>query len=126
MASNFSSSSLAASGIATRGSNGINKQISGSYVATNDREEEEEEEEEDVDVVIGQVAPMRKKMEKAKWTAQEDAILKDAVETHEGKNWKQISSYLDGKTEVQCLHRWTKVLNPTLTKGPWTEEVLKL
>jgi len=22
---------------------------------------------------------------------------------------------------VQCLHRWNKVLNPELTKGPWTE-----
>ena len=40
---------------------------------------------------------------------------------HEGKNWKMISSYLQGKSEVQCLHRWNKVLNPDLTKGPWTE-----
>jgi len=23
---------------------------------------------------------------------------------------------------VQCLHRWQKVLNPELTKGPWTDE----
>jgi len=29
---------------------------------------------------------------------------------------------LVGKTEVQCLHRWTKVLNPNLTKGPWTDD----
>ena len=41
---------------------------------------------------------------------------------HDGKNWKLIASYLDGKTEVQCLHRWTKVLNPNVTKGPWTQE----
>ena len=39
-----------------------------------------------------------------------------------GKNWKSIAAHLKGKTEVQCLHRWTKVLNPTLTKGPWTTE----
>lgn len=39
-----------------------------------------------------------------------------------GKNWKMVANYLPGKTEVQCLHRWTKVLNPNLTKGPWTEE----
>lgn len=50
-------------------------------------------------------------------------MLKDAVEKHDGKNWKQIASYLEGKTEVQCLHRWTKVLNPNLTKGPWTDDV---
>ena len=23
---------------------------------------------------------------------------------------------------MQCLHRWQKVLNPNLVKGPWTEE----
>jgi len=23
---------------------------------------------------------------------------------------------------LQCLHRWTKVLNPNLTKGPWTDD----
>ena len=40
-----------------------------------------------------------------------------------GKNWKLVANYLVGKTEVQCLHRWTKVLNPSLTKGPWTEQV---
>ena len=27
------------------------------------------------------------------------------------------------RTDVQCLHRWQKVLNPTLVKGPWTKEV---
>ena len=41
---------------------------------------------------------------------------------HDGKNWKQVSACLDSKTEVQCLHRWTKVLNPNVTKGPWTSE----
>jgi hypothetical protein len=44
------------------------------------------------------------------------------VAKHEGKNWKSISSYLAGKSEVQCLHRWNKVLNPELVKGPWTEQ----
>lgn len=24
---------------------------------------------------------------------------------------------------MQCLHRWQKVLNPELVKGPWTPEV---
>lgn len=23
---------------------------------------------------------------------------------------------------MQCLHRWQKVLNPNLVKGPWTKE----
>jgi hypothetical protein len=44
------------------------------------------------------------------------------VRTLNGKNWKLIAHYLPGKTEVQCLHRWTKVLDPGLMKGPWTVE----
>ncbi len=39
-----------------------------------------------------------------------------------GKNWKMVANHLPGKTEVQCLHRWTKVLNPNVVKGPWTDE----
>lgn len=30
---------------------------------------------------------------------------------------------LPQRTDVQCLHRWQKVLNPELVKGSWTEEV---
>ena len=52
----------------------------------------------------------------------QDEILKNAVAEHGGKTWKKIAAYLPGKTEVQCLHRWTKVLNPDVTKGPWTAE----
>lgn len=55
---------------------------------------------------------------------QQDAILKEAVQQNNGKNWRDISLKLEGKSEVQCLHRWSKVLNPDLTKGPWTEEVI--
>jgi transcriptional activator Myb len=58
---------------------------------------------------------------KGHWTAQEDKVLSEAVRTHQGKNWKKIAESLDGRTDVQCLHRWQKVLNPTLVKGPWTD-----
>ena len=26
------------------------------------------------------------------------------------------------RSDVQCLHRWQKVLQPGLVKGPWTKE----
>ncbi len=41
----------------------------------------------------------------------------------EGKCWKKIAQCLSGRTDVQCLHRWQKVLKPGLVKGPWTQEV---
>jgi len=60
---------------------------------------------------------------KGKWSADEDELLRDAVERYGGKNWKKISEELAGRTDVQCLHRWQKVLRPGLVKGPWTQEV---
>ena len=33
------------------------------------------------------------------------------------------AEYFPDRTDVQCLHRWQKVLNPDLVKGPWTKEV---
>jgi hypothetical protein len=60
--------------------------------------------------------------EKRKWTAEEDMRLAALVETYKGKNWKKVAEGLDGRTDVQCLHRWQKVLNPDLVKGPWSKE----
>lgn len=60
---------------------------------------------------------------RGKWTAEEDETLRDAVQRHGGRNWKRISDCLEGRTDVQCLHRWQKVLRPGLIKGPWTKEV---
>jgi hypothetical protein len=66
--------------------------------------------------------PFVKKTSGVKWTLSEDELLRAAVETHGAKNWKLIASKLTDRTEVQCLHRWQKVLKPTLVKGPWTAE----
>ncbi|KAJ4795874.1 Myb-related protein 3R-1 [Rhynchospora pubera] len=59
---------------------------------------------------------------KGGWTPQEDATLREAVEFYKGKCWKKIASHFPDRTEVQCLHRWQKVLNPELIKGPWNRE----
>ncbi|XP_022767543.1 transcription factor MYB3R-5 isoform X2 [Durio zibethinus] len=32
------------------------------------------------------------------------------------------AEFFPDRSEVQCLHRWQKVLNPDLVKGPWTQE----
>ncbi|XP_062189197.1 transcription factor MYB3R-1-like [Phragmites australis] len=59
---------------------------------------------------------------KGNWTPEEDAILSKAVQTYQGKNWKKIAECFPDRTDVQCLHRWQKVLNPELVKGPWSKE----
>ncbi|KAK7260733.1 hypothetical protein RIF29_27014 [Crotalaria pallida] len=59
---------------------------------------------------------------KGQWTADEDDILQKAVQRFKGKNWKKIAECFKDRTDVQCLHRWQKVLNPELVKGPWSKE----
>ncbi|GAB2272515.1 Transcription factor myb3r-5 [Dionaea muscipula] len=59
---------------------------------------------------------------KGGWTPEEDETLRKAVATFRGKSWKKIAEFFPERSEVQCLHRWQKVLNPELIKGPWTQE----
>ncbi|KAJ8599673.1 hypothetical protein CTAYLR_004717 [Chrysophaeum taylorii] len=74
-----------------------------------------------------------------KWTPEEDKRLLDIVNEHGAKKWKRIAELLGRvfyqlehhqntpprrtvRTDIQCLHRWTKVIKPGLNKGPWTPE----
>ncbi|KAG2245863.1 hypothetical protein Bca52824_085491 [Brassica carinata] len=60
---------------------------------------------------------------KGGWTRKRlDETLRQAVGRFNGKSWKKIAEFFPDRTEVQCLHRWQKVLNPDLIKGPWTQQ----
>jgi hypothetical protein len=67
-----------------------------------------------------------------KWTADEDSKLKEAVQTHGGKNWDKIAKLVPGRAQIQCRSRWHNVLNADFDRTPrrtgtWTEdEVIKL
>eukprot|EP00977_Amphora_coffeiformis_P014096 scaffold3849_cov179-Amphora_coffeaeformis.AAC.34 len=65
---------------------------------------------------------LKRRASMGKWTEDEDEKLRQAVKEFGGKNWKRIASKLSGRSDVQCLHRWQKVLRPGLIKGPWTPE----
>ncbi|KAL3945474.1 MAG: hypothetical protein SGBAC_000445 [Bacillariaceae sp.] len=67
-------------------------------------------------------AIFKRRASMGKWTEEEDDCLRQAVADFGGKSWKKIASRLSGRTDVQCLHRWQKVLKPGLIKGPWTPE----
>ncbi|CAM9181588.1 unnamed protein product, partial [Choristocarpus tenellus] len=57
-----------------------------------------------------------------KWTKEEDTRLREIVELHGARNWRMVAEQLGTpRSDVQCLHRWNKVLRPGLHKGPWTE-----
>jgi len=57
-----------------------------------------------------------------KWSDEEDRILYELVPLYGAKNWKRIADNIKGRSPIQCLHRWTKILQPGLVKGPWTIE----
>uniref|UniRef100_A0A3Q1GKJ9 V-myb avian myeloblastosis viral oncogene homolog-like 1 n=1 Tax=Acanthochromis polyacanthus TaxID=80966 RepID=A0A3Q1GKJ9_9TELE len=64
----------------------------------------------------------KKTLCKVKWSRDEDEKLKKLVEQHGTDSWKLIANFFPGRTDGQCQHRWQKVLNPELVKGPWTKE----
>ena len=46
-----------------------------------------------------------------RWTVEEDNLLREIVEKHGPKSWKKVANLLGStRTDVQCLHRWNKVL----------------
>ncbi|KAJ8277677.1 hypothetical protein GJAV_G00078490 [Gymnothorax javanicus] len=64
----------------------------------------------------------KKMLSKVKWSRDEDELLKKLVEKHGTDSWRLIANYFPKRTDGQCQHRWQKVLNPELVKGPWTKE----
>merc|ERR1719198_240047 len=84
-------------------------------------EVDEEDEDEDDDPRM-RLAPGATKIAGKRWTAKQDAQLKAAVEKYNFSNWKMIADEVDGRSHVQCLQRWKKVLQPGLIKGLWSAE----
>ncbi|XP_066479920.1 myb-related protein A isoform X2 [Tiliqua scincoides] len=86
-----------------------------------------EEEDEDLhyadhDYEVPQQKGSKKICNRVKWTRDEDEKLKKLVELHGTSDWTFIASHLQNRSDFQCQHRWQKVLNPELIKGPWTKE----
>ena len=69
---------------------------------------------------IAQVSEMT--FRHGKWTKEEDELLRTAVQNIGERKWRQVSTLVPGRTSIQCLHRWTKVLKPGRVKGSWTPE----
>ena len=59
---------------------------------------------------------------KKNWTEEEDEQLMDLVKKHGASNWQYIAAEMECRTGQQCLHRYTKALNPSIKKGKWTDE----
>jgi len=55
------------------------------------------------------------------WTKEEDKILLAKAKEFEYRNWKEVSKFIPGKTDVQCSARYKRI-KPGIIKGPWSKE----
>ena len=55
-----------------------------------------------------------------KWSVEDDTKLTALVNETPDHDWAVIASNFPAKTQQQVMERWTKVLDPNLTKGSWT------
>ncbi|XP_075682287.1 myb-related protein A isoform X3 [Rhinoderma darwinii] len=65
---------------------------------------------------------VKKVWNRVKWSKEEDEKLKKLVEQHGTDDWALVACHFMNRSDIQCQHRWQKVLNPELVKGPWTKE----
>ena len=57
-----------------------------------------------------------------RWTKEEDRRLREAIRRIGTDSWEAIALAVgNGRSDAQCAHRWLKVLEPGLVKGPWTK-----
>jgi myb proto-oncogene protein len=62
------------------------------------------------------------------WTAFEGSKLKEAVQTHGGKDWAVISALIPGRTKKQCNNRWhhdnlgCNIVSASRRTGKWVED----
>ncbi|KAM8796617.1 snRNA-activating protein complex subunit 4 [Eudromia elegans] len=66
-----------------------------------------------------------KDLKRKEWSKEEDRMLADLVqEMRVGCHipYKKIAYYMEGRDSAQLIYRWTKSVDPSLKKGPWTPE----
>ncbi|CAG7833142.1 unnamed protein product, partial [Allacma fusca] len=63
-----------------------------------------------------------KRINRGRWTKEEDELLKSLVLNHGEHDWSVVASHFPDRSDMQCSTRWTKVLSPSLIKGQWTRE----
>ena len=58
----------------------------------------------------------------ARWTEEQDQILRDFVKEQGEQNWGLVAAIIPGRIAKQCRERWLYQLNPSIKKNRWTLE----
>jgi hypothetical protein len=61
-------------------------------------------------------------LRRSRWKSEEDAALKNAVQSNIPGAWDQVAAMVPGRTATQCRDRWHHCLNPDLIHGLWTQD----
>jgi hypothetical protein len=61
----------------------------------------------------------KRKRKHQSWKSYEDDLLRDFVQEH-GDNWSTVASLIPGRSKQQCSYRWTRHLDPNISKEPIT------
>jgi hypothetical protein len=61
-------------------------------------------------------------LKKSKWTADEDAQLRAAIDAYGTSSWGKIGLLVSTRSGKQCRERWIGQLAPTVLKDSWTPE----
>jgi hypothetical protein len=56
-----------------------------------------------------------------RWSKEEDRKLVEAYLRYNGMTWNLIASSVGTKTASQCNQHWYRVLNPSISKAPWSK-----
>ena len=59
---------------------------------------------------------------KGMWSHEEDELLLKLMSTSQPKNWAGVAAMVPGRTAKQCRERWSLSLDPSINRGPWTQE----
>jgi hypothetical protein len=59
-------------------------------------------------------------VKQGKWSHEEDLMLAKAIQVTGEKQWRKVAQMVPGRSSVQCMHRWSKILKPGRVKGPWS------
>ncbi|EAX96642.1 Myb-like DNA-binding domain containing protein [Trichomonas vaginalis G3] len=62
------------------------------------------------------------KRRSARFTAEEDNLLKELVKDKKNKTWKEIANFLPGRTACQCRDRYNQYLFKEVVNKPWSSE----
>ncbi|XP_069775804.1 snRNA-activating protein complex subunit 4 isoform X6 [Narcine bancroftii] len=66
---------------------------------------------------------LNKDLKKRAWSRKEDQMLTELVQKMRVGNfipYTKIAYFMEGRNGSQLLHRWSKTLDPSVKKGPWS------